>query len=228
MKNVDLWQRLDALTRGARRRLALGEGPCGHRGERARRCPRPRGHGAVQEEEEEAAAHRRITHLANQVASVGRNNPDLIQGYSAVCGLVKTAGYASLTRPPYSEPEDDGGGGHLPALTCLVLARKSPSAPGHNLRAYPHRRPLNYIGDRPFLPRGGALVPAPVVAGGIGARAGGIPCRSNRDMGPAAVPGCRPGNPPALRPAVRVTHLKGVGPVPTGNLRATGLGRKGW
>ena len=35
-------------------------------------------------------------------------------------------------------------------------------------------------------------------------------------MGPAAVPGCRPGNPPALRPAVRVTHLKGVGPVPTG------------
>ena len=141
--------------RDARRSPGTGcKGHAGTDGERARRRPRPRGHGAVQEEEEEAAANRRITHPANQVASVGRNNPDLIQGYSAVCGLVKTAGYASLTRPPYSEPEDDGGGGHLPALTCLVLARKSPSAPGHNPRAYP-RPPSPHLSSAPSLPAEG-------------------------------------------------------------------------
>lgn len=34
-------------------------------------------------------------------------------------------------------------------------------------------------------------------------------------MGPAADPGCCPEGPPAIRPAVRVTHLKGIGvPMP--------------
>ena len=37
VKNVELWQRLDALAAGARRDLALGEGPCRRPRQRTRR-----------------------------------------------------------------------------------------------------------------------------------------------------------------------------------------------
>ena len=56
VKNVDLWERLDALDPGARGPLALGQGPRRHRGQRARRRARPRGHEAVSEEEAEGEA----------------------------------------------------------------------------------------------------------------------------------------------------------------------------
>ena len=49
VKNVDLWQRLDALRAAPRDQVALGARPRRHGRQRTRRRARPRRHGAVQE-----------------------------------------------------------------------------------------------------------------------------------------------------------------------------------
>ena len=106
----------------------------------------------------------------------------------------------------------------VPAATAAGITQfVAPTIrPGHNLPAYPRCPSRPYTPPRPFLPRGGVSDPAPVAAGGDRRPRRRNPCREQSRHGPAAVPGCRPENPPALRPAVRVAHLKGVGPVPTG------------